>query len=642
MGTWSQEFLDVTTNEGGLGAVAGSANAGGDNLKRVQRKLTELGRRVQAAGAAGQSGLLYFPPGRYRIGLPPRNTDEERLAFRTTAFLASLVIPANVELYMSPGAVLVPDRGCVIDIQGALTCDESQVFDLSEDGLVVFGQGIESVRPEWWGAGSVARDWFAVQAAIDAAIHNRRSYGFAAGGTTPVLQVRPALPVELRGNYQIARPLVIDGGQWSEVLDRLHPGLRGTRPPTPDGGRPVVRGVWSGHSRQGASLVATSFQAGASATALLRLDRVAGATIEGVGFDATATMGLGCVKIDVEPTRFLTHPTGARHDNTFRQCRFQGSGRGAAAAMVEADAPLGVSRIAELRSPDSVISAGMAFSFPVRQRSRAGADLSGLTFFDCDFEPSQGASAVLLRSNQTLPMVLRSSRFVGDSLAMVDLWGGTTLADDCLFANRRSPAADPQPVTLDLIRRVGFEEPEGTDFHLRFEHVIDRRFEPTRPIAPDRTVGDAEFPLDDTLPAITAFRCTSRSRRVLSTAIPYPWLLQWPGWPSFLVDHRHLVGDPPAQPIAAVLWGMHSKIVPSLSGPGPRQEQRMDFAAPLVLLNGQYSGILRIYNAALQCAVVGSRDRAGGGFTVRVDPRVMGLTWNTAVYGLRVDQALNV
>lgn len=642
MGTWTQELLDVTTSPGGPGVAA---NADGDtNLARLERKLTELGRRVLAAGGTGQTGALYFPPGRYRIGLPPLLTDEQRTAFRRRPFLASLVIPPNVELYMAPNAVLLPERGCVIDIQGALTCDGGRVFDLGLGGLVVFGQGVEAVRPEWWGTGTPALDTAAVQAAFDAAIHNRRSFGLGPTGTAVGVQVRPPLPVALRGRYQIERPLVIDGGVWTDVLEALHPTLRGARPSTPAGGRPLLRSLWTGRSRQGASLVAANFRASAQTSALLRLERVSGVTLEGIAFDARATSGLGCVKIDADPAQVRAITIGVAHDITFRRCRFQGRGRGPSLAMVEVDAPLPASRSVELSSAISPPDLGV-LTFPLRPPSRMAGDATGLTLADCEFEPAEGASAVLLRANQTLPMVLRESRFVGDSLAMVDLWGGTTLAEDCVFNNQRIPAADPQPVTADLLRRTGFEEPEGTDFYLRFEAISDLAFPRLVGTEADIPVGPALFPRNDLLPAVTAFRCTSRSRRTLSTTIPYPWMQQHPGWPSLLLDHRHVPPDPPAGAatgLAAVLWGMHNRVGVNPVTGAQRLTQRMGFAAPLVLLNGQYAGPLRIYNGAVQCAVIGSRDRAGARLGVTVDPRVTGLTWNTDIYGLRFDQALTV
>ena len=222
MGSYTQEFLDVTTTtrttttpprESRVVAIVGASRP--DNRVPIDDKIAELRRRLRLAGAAGTSGALYFPAGRYRIGAAPNNV------IATFPFLASLVIPEGIELVMAPGAVLVPDRGCVIDLQGALDCGPVQVFDLSAGGLVVFGQRVDALRPEWWGTGTPALDTAAVQAALDAAIHNRRSYFGSVR-----FDIRPVLPIVLVGRYVINRRLVVDAGRWSDVLDAMHPGLR--------------------------------------------------------------------------------------------------------------------------------------------------------------------------------------------------------------------------------------------------------------------------------------------------------------------------------------------------------------------------------------------------------------------------------
>ncbi len=650
MGSYTREFLDVTTDDGGAAVVVDTRGGEGrptgpaigpgnpSNLRRIQLKVDELRRRIEAASGgrlAGGAGTLYFPPGRYRVevGKPA--------VIATMPFLASLVIPDGIEVFLAPGAVLVPDAGCVIDIQGELRCDLVRVFDLRQRGLVIFGQRVAALRPEWWGTGSHPGDVVAVQAALDAAIHNRRSFRVDAATGTVVTDHRLVLPVELLGHYSIESPLRIDGGEWSEVLDRLHPGLRvpvGRTRPGADrlfpSGRAIVRGVWTGRARQGATLAAAFLWPGLRSS-LLQLDRVEGATFRGLALDATMVPGLACVVIDPEPLgRSGTAPI-AGHDIGFERCLFRGSRR----PMVEIDAPRPVTipvpideRI-DSTEPVELNHPVRRSLVAVQEPSRSGADLTGLAFVDCDFEPQEGASAVLLRASQTLPMVLRGCRLRGASLAMLDLHAGTVTAEDCEFENETTPLSDPpNSLAQQDIETAGFEEPEGTDVYLRNERA--------RTLRPGEQAGEQLLPVNNFLPQFVALNCVSRSRRVLSTALPFLLTRQTLNWPTLLLNFRHCPPEGVADPgMASVLWGLSSRVGGRPDLGSPDFGVRMGFVCPLVMLGGSFAGPLRVFNGTIQCVVVASRGRNGESLRRTLDGRapVPGVIRNADIFGLRFD-----
>lgn len=196
-----------------------------------------LQAQVDTLSARG-GGYLYFPEGRYPLG---------RWVLRTARsgvdpeVYADLIVPPNVTLWFAPGAMLVPLDGepsregialtpgadkVYVEIQGDIIAQAQQIFDViavtdgrqREAGIILLtGDRIREVYPEWWGASSGTsvgafgelRNRLAIQAAFDAAYHNRTTPQRRANGTiigapaSIVWRRRPSIPVVLKGSYFI-------------------------------------------------------------------------------------------------------------------------------------------------------------------------------------------------------------------------------------------------------------------------------------------------------------------------------------------------------------------------------------------------------------------------------------------------------
>jgi hypothetical protein len=175
------------------------------------------------ARVAVRGGYVYITPGRYLFARPAAGTTPAA----TPRMSGDVVFPKNVTLWLAPGAVLVPlgnetplqdpripaaERTKVrIEIQGDLIADLSQIFDPSmgvtgtsaDAGLVLFASNrIREVYPEWWGAnlpfvGNSRKNTLAIQAAIDAAYHQRVRGGFN------------TIPLVMAAQYLIDRELTV-------------------------------------------------------------------------------------------------------------------------------------------------------------------------------------------------------------------------------------------------------------------------------------------------------------------------------------------------------------------------------------------------------------------------------------------------
>lgn len=113
--------------------------------------LNTLANTTMTAG-----GILYFPPGTYRIS-------------------SAITFPANVILSFCPGAMLSMDSGVIVTIWGQIQAGLCQIF--SGVGTIAFGSAYDTkgrqadgIIPQWWGAlGNTAHDdTAAIQAALDA------------------------------------------------------------------------------------------------------------------------------------------------------------------------------------------------------------------------------------------------------------------------------------------------------------------------------------------------------------------------------------------------------------------------------------------------------------------------------------------
>lgn len=241
------DFGDELVNvRDALGFLAAASLLPPSEERIMARDITaRLQALINTRAAFGSGHLyLYFPPGRYPLGRPvartgpPPGVDAEPYS--------DLVVPPEVTLWFAPGAVLAPlqrepvradlpdlelegDR-VYVEIQGDILAELQPIFDvievtpggaLEEAGRILLtGNRIREVYPEWWGAASGPfvgalghqRNRIALQAAIDAAYHNRVTPRRNARGSFVdasegiVWNRRPSIPVVLRGNY------LVDGG----------------------------------------------------------------------------------------------------------------------------------------------------------------------------------------------------------------------------------------------------------------------------------------------------------------------------------------------------------------------------------------------------------------------------------------------
>jgi len=200
-----------------------------------------------AGFATLRGGILYFPPGRYLIENTPPDEWRDNLwslhlrgQYTNTLwaydraqnpFGACLRIPDDVTLWLAPGAVLVPERDAIIHIEGPLNCEPAPAFDISRGGLVVFGTKTPKLIPQWWGIYPGEDHADAVQAAIDAGIHNRSNiweYPFINNDRSVTYAFAqkdlPPIPVELRGTYHLRKTISVRGfsiqNEILKILDR--------------------------------------------------------------------------------------------------------------------------------------------------------------------------------------------------------------------------------------------------------------------------------------------------------------------------------------------------------------------------------------------------------------------------------------
>ena len=87
---------------------------------------------LNASAAAGTSGVVSLPSGSYRL--------------TTSATLASTIS-------FETGAMVKPDSGVTVTVQGAVCAALTQIIDFSTGGVVVFDPGTApALYPQWFGA----------------------------------------------------------------------------------------------------------------------------------------------------------------------------------------------------------------------------------------------------------------------------------------------------------------------------------------------------------------------------------------------------------------------------------------------------------------------------------------------------------
>ncbi len=98
-------------------------------------------------------GDIYFPKGTYRIA-------------------SDIVFPANMNLVFEYGAVLLPDSGVTVTIDGSVDAGSYQIFTSEADKGIINGRmQVINIIPQWWGANGndTKDDYEAIMRAIHCA-----------------------------------------------------------------------------------------------------------------------------------------------------------------------------------------------------------------------------------------------------------------------------------------------------------------------------------------------------------------------------------------------------------------------------------------------------------------------------------------
>lgn len=632
------------------------------------------GLRVPSAGAFSPAavapqyrGTLYLPPGRYLFEADPTlvatfpvnladQIDNSQLtpamqaaqAYRDARPIGDSVrFPEGTTLWLAPGAVLVPGRGCIVDIASLLVCENVQCFDLSRSGLVVFGRAVPVLRPEWWGVTAGVDASASIQRAIDAAIHDRSiayPIAVAQGSTTSgvtwvrgqrVVQ-RPSLEVELRGEYRVQQTIDVraDASRNGIWLQHAPPGTSPDATALPSGATvqppdaaTVIRGAWSGGRRRGAALIAGD---ALGQRPMLRLTRCEGITVQGITFVSSIAGYQPGIELRNSSIEEFGPRLPAAQDITVSSCRFEG----AATPLVQVGA-----RAEIVRDDPRVFRVPYALG-----RNDFGADFCLLSFDDCDFVVrgygGDSSVAVDVRANQSLPIRYRRCDFSGSASTMMSLWGGTHFLAGCRFANARTPSLSA--LTESVVPSSGLDAPDASDLFLRAEYpmlvtssVAEGPLASFERLPSSLPAGQVVVKtVQDLLPGLLALGCVSSSAQLLSTVAPGTMTYaQAADWPVVLVGTRHR--SPQNGMVPSVRWGMMN-VISSVSR-GPLSDRDLNRGAPLVMIGGVYSGDVLVLRGACQSVLIGARTR--GLRMERAYPDMPPLPFPaTTVFGLLADQ----
>lgn len=110
-------------------------------------------------------GELYFPPGTYRLG-------------------SDITFPANTTLVLERGALLVPDSGITVTIDGMIDAGLYPIFTAAADQGEVRGRMAGAdIYPQWWGAqgNGTGDDTEAIQQAMNSLAHGGGTLRLPAG-----------------------------------------------------------------------------------------------------------------------------------------------------------------------------------------------------------------------------------------------------------------------------------------------------------------------------------------------------------------------------------------------------------------------------------------------------------------------------
>lgn len=313
-----------------------------NDLGQADENARRLQNAVNMIFAEG-GGYVYLPQGRYFIG---RSEVVRPLSNMPREENADIVVPHNVTLWFAPGAILVPmsfpdQRRMVsgiapseqlkvrIEIHGDIIADLRQIFDaqidvrnaearitISRDAgrILLVGNRIREVYPEWWGAQSGAigasdvdpggqdrahdRTTRAIQAAIDAAYRFRSTPDRDASGelvSPPRLKRRSSIPIVMMGEYYINKTIRFGvEEEWTPESASSDPYGQ-----PPEGGFELVgeRGVGNQGSGKAALIAVSTTTRNFGGTALLSIRGPVGFSIREVNINANF-VARNCVSVE--------------------------------------------------------------------------------------------------------------------------------------------------------------------------------------------------------------------------------------------------------------------------------------------------------------------------------------------------------
>lgn len=560
-------------------------------------------------------------------------------------------------------------------------------------GLVVFGSRVPRLLPQWWGAGLGEDDSIAIQAAIDAGIHNRANIWEEAvppelPGATYSINVPslPCIPIELRGEYRLRTPVEIRGTATQNRLLEILGSRTVQRLPASSTARDIIfvgpgTSVTIPADFADPLAVATAVDLPAFARAVLKNDgrsiEITGVSIGTAILTLTRAGGTESVRVKVE------NPLRARREiapvTTNTVIAGAWAGRTAHGARLVADPGFA----ADQRGSTLMRLLG-TFGITLRNVAFEVGDASGPTCLDitpsvppvpfqgvavrgCSFA---GGDATLVLLGPP-PAIIPSRRTPdGDPIAEPSNYGSDISCiafDECEFRPRSGGigllvrTSQSVPFRLRDCDFVGVARAMISAWEGRF--LLDRcAFENTPPALPPSGAPGFEDPdgadiylhfepplletfangvgpryLSDTLAAFAATGCVSRSPRFLSTAHPFARVAQRQEWPVLLLNVRH-VPSQGSEDGAAVLWGMVNR-TSSVSSVGARDRARLGRGSPLVIVGGQFGGSLMIFPGAVQSVLLGAR--GPGSHLMHLGlaaPSGAGITWPTDVFGLAYDR----
>lgn len=278
--------------------------APGDPPSTSRNFTTRLRAAIDALmGSAARGGVIWLPPGDYRINVP-------------------FEIPPGITLSFAPGARIVPiaeDRDrlpvsrATFQILGEIDADLREIFATDATapaglppyessalrvGRVVFlSERNPRVHPEWWGAArdpsapSSRVDHAAIVAAFGAAVIDRAAF------TT--MTPRPPLVVALTGSYRLDRPIALGGDEPQELVSAI-----------------VMEGAQGGHST--ATLTLDDRPEGLPLhDALLTFTGVRRVTLQGISLNARGQASR-CLRFNAPLSR-----DGATFSLDVRGCSFE-------------------------------------------------------------------------------------------------------------------------------------------------------------------------------------------------------------------------------------------------------------------------------------------------------------------------------